>query len=64
MAKEKVSLSARMGTVMGVEKKIAKKDRLEINPQAKSWDQLSWKERSALMGEAKRATRVNKKKLR
>lgn len=63
MAQEKVSLSARMGTVMGVEKKLPKKERLEVNPQAQSWDQLSWRERKALLGDAKKATWVNKKKL-
>lgn len=63
MAKEKASLSSVIGTVMGVEKKLPKKDRLEISPQVKSWDQLSWRERKELMGDAKKATWINKKKL-
>jgi hypothetical protein len=52
-----------MGTVMGVEKKIAKKDRLEIDPKVKSWDQLSRKEQHALMVESTKLTRINKRKL-
>lgn len=63
MAKDKASLSTIMGTVMGVERKLAKKDRLEIDPKIKSWDQLSRKEQHALMSDSQKLTRNNKRKL-
>lgn len=60
MAREKISISAKMGAVMGTQKGLANK--LTINPQAKSWSQLPQELRNELMQEAKIQSRRIKRK--
>lgn len=59
--KEKLSLSARMGAVMGVERGIP--DKLRIDPKAKTWNDLSVKDKKMLFSSSLKEFNRNKKRL-
>ncbi len=61
MAREKISLSARMGAVMGVERAVPNK--LSIDAKVSSWNDLPVSERSKLFKEALKESNRNKKRL-
>jgi len=61
MAREKLSLSAKMGAVMGVQRSIP--DKLRIDPNAKTWNDLSNAEKKMLFSSALKETNRNKKRL-
>jgi hypothetical protein len=61
MAREKISLSARIGAVMGVERAV--KDKLVIDAKVSTWNDLSVNERSKLFKEALKESTRNKKRL-
>ncbi len=61
MAREKLSLSAKMGAVMGVQRSIP--DKLRIDPNAKTWNDLSKAEKKMLFSSALKETNRNKKRL-
>ena len=61
MAREKLSLSAKMGAVMGVQRSIP--DKLHIDPNAKTWNDLSKAEKKMLFSSALKETNRNKKRL-
>lgn len=61
MAREKLSLSAKMGAVMGVERSVP--DKLHIDPKAKTWNDLSNAEKKMLFSSALKSSTKNKKRL-
>ena len=61
MAQEKISLSARMGTVMGVQRAVP--DKLQIDAKVSTWNDLPASERSKLFKEALKQSNRNKKRL-
>jgi hypothetical protein len=61
MAQKKLSLSAKMGAVMGVQRSIP--DKLRIDPNAKTWNDLSKAEKKMLFSSALKETNRNKKRL-